>query len=263
MEVNSDVPLRLASAARTLSELDEQVRQWTTDNPLACGVKIVASVPGTLELYGIPAEAPAEDWALALGHGLHDLRAALDHLAQVLARIEGDEPQYPKGVYFPASETKGDWKSKEKALSTVPRQILNRIKAVQPGWNDSVLAQGLRMLHRLDIEDKHYGMSRLQPIISRFSLDDIQNWPDGDRDAALWQSPLMRVECLESFPPDTVGLTGVTQVPVTPILELDGRFAVMLDVQVWLLNVIAAVVQFVTTGVEPDDLPSEPLWIGE
>lgn len=230
---------------------------------MSCGVRIVAAAPGTIEIFGVPPAAPADEWALALGHGLHDLRAALDHLAQIAVRVEGDVPKRPKGVQFPVAETEDDWKRGKAALATAPASLLGRIESVQPLRSDGEMARGLRLLHKLDIRDKHYHLSELQPVISEFSLDDIEDWPDATGQEELWQSPLMRIELSPSLPTDTVGLLGRSEVPVTPLLEVDGKYAVMLDVQRWLYAVIEALVDFVAAGKDNPDLPPEPAWFGK
>lgn len=261
VETESDVPVRLDSAASTLRALEDEILEWSQENTVEASVQISPHDSSIVEFYADPPEAPTHAWSLRFGHAVHDLRSALDHLAQQLCRLEGSEPIKPKQVAFPVAETEKTWKDSAKALATVPAELLSRIESIQPVRSTGSLACGLSLLNEIAIADKHYELSRLSPIVSHLDLGNIQPWPSSRADNTDWKHPIVRLTVVPPAADDSRGLRGVAAVPFMPILLLGDKAAMLVDVMRWIYAVTVAIVRHVTTGEESNDLPDDPVWL--
>lgn len=107
---------------------------------------------GHLKLHFITytREPPPADLSLILGDCVHNLRVALDVLANEAIAIGN---VIPKGVYFPFAKDPEDFekqlKEKMKGATSDTRDLVRSLKPWRGG------NEGLRGLHDLDIQDKH------------------------------------------------------------------------------------------------------------
>lgn len=96
-------------------------------------------------VVGMPADFP-----LVLGDATHNLRVALDVLANDAVALSNT---IPKGVYFPfgkdPAHLEGQINEKLKGATPDTKDLVRSLKPY-PGGNDA-----LRALHDLDIQDKH------------------------------------------------------------------------------------------------------------
>lgn len=261
VSILSDVPVRMQRAARTLRDLLDETAAWSMDHPVEAAVRIAPNDAAVVEVSATPPSAPAYDWSVSLGHAVHDLRAALDHLMQQLCRIEGLEPVKPNRVAFPVAHTAKHWKEARRDLATVPAEVLHRIDVIQPYHSKDVLSRGLDTLHELAIADKHYGLVTLTPIPSSFSLDEIQDWPQ-DRDVDVnWDELLMRLQVAPPGASDARGKCRVAPIRFSPLLVLKDRAAPLAAVAPWIHGVTGAIVEHVTTGHVAHEVPPEPDWL--
>ena len=112
---------------------------------------------GDVSSYRITAvpDVPAE-YGLILGDALHNYRAALDHLAYQLIVAGGLEPT--DRTAFPLL----DDPCKASALADIkpglPEKVRRVLDSVQPCRNAEPADHPLRILHKLDIADKHHGL---------------------------------------------------------------------------------------------------------
>ncbi len=147
--------LKIDRAKKHISDLDAERARFLGSNPYAGVAKFHPETDTTefvlQSLPDIPDTIP-----LILGDAVHNLRAALDHLACELVRSAGVEP---KGVYFPICETAEKYEAESAGKTKgMPAEAKSEIDRIRPygGGND-----GLWGLHRLDIIDKH----RLLPTV--------------------------------------------------------------------------------------------------
>jgi hypothetical protein len=95
---------------------------------------------------------PLDEWSLLLGDCVHNLRAALDHLAWQL------DSKPDSGTAFPIRlQAPNDWPPACVARMDPEAQVI--IDAVQPHWEELAgrvpMRHPLAAIHALDIDDKH------------------------------------------------------------------------------------------------------------
>lgn len=118
--------------------------------------------PGGLEHIYRPVNPPpvADHWSAVVGDALHNLRSALDHLADQLVRLNGGSPN--KRTQFPVLLRPSRWNPctncSEPAVPRVGGGISAAAQAVieeiQP-YKGTETGQWLARLHELNVIDKH------------------------------------------------------------------------------------------------------------
>lgn len=255
----SDVPVRMDSAADGFTKLDEAIQQWIVDHPVQATVRPSLAEPSVLEVFGELPQTHTRPWGLVFGHAAHDLRAALDHLAQLLCRLDGGKPANPKAIDFPVCASKQAWQKKSADLKTLPAALLARIEEVQPLNDDGPAGRALELLHKINILDKHYGFVQLRPLPALFDLGAVRPWPAELNEERAWDTPLARVTIDGKF---SANERWVWPCPVFPVLVLEDRLAPLLDVQRWLYSTISAVLTFIATGEKLLRTSAlEPKWV--
>lgn len=150
--------LKYARAVHLANELRGRIDEWSAAETLFA--RVHQADPHTVEFrLMVRREPPIEEWSLILGDALHNLRTAFDNVVWALATIDGASPLQPKQVTFPITKNEQDWKGRIRSLESIPADLLDRLRALQP-WADGVdLHESLLgLLHDFDIIDKHRGL---------------------------------------------------------------------------------------------------------
>lgn len=101
---------------------------------------------------------PLEEWSLILGDALHNLRSALDVLVWALAQPASLSGGQQQRVMWPVVVDPEKWADvASRSLASVPADVVERIRRCQPFNRPEAERDrdGLLLLHRLDIKDKH------------------------------------------------------------------------------------------------------------
>jgi hypothetical protein len=147
--------------------------------------------------------APVEDWALVFGDSVHNLRAALDHLAWQLDAKPGKDSEFPIFVKPPT-------KWPPPSVAKMPAKAREIIRGLQPyewasGGNPT--EHLLAVLHSLDIQDKHRFPAVAVTVVRG---DRIEGLPFGaSTDSTVFPrfvdgESIMRVRVPDDAPPTTV-----------------------------------------------------------
>lgn len=111
---------------------------------------------------------PLDDIADVIGDAVHNVRAALDHLAWGLCNHSGPTKN-PRRIYFPICMTEGEWTKAKKDLTEAPVETFEKLHFFQPLVYEDPKTALLYILHRLDIADKHRGF--LRPSVTPGALE--------------------------------------------------------------------------------------------
>lgn len=135
---------KIARARKLTQELGASISEFkgTVLNPERKG-KDLALV--------IRLRSPLPDVAGVLGDAIHNLRAALDHMAVSVVALNGKSPN---GVYFPFAHTADDLPEqiKRKNFHRAPQEAQELLVSLRPYTGGNLM---LRALHDLDVLDKH------------------------------------------------------------------------------------------------------------
>jgi hypothetical protein len=105
---------------------------------------------------------PAEEISLTFGDALHNLRGGMDAFAWELSALDGPHSNNKrKDVYFPAALSVDAWNDLTPKLSTIPAEILDRIRQCQPfqlGDENAARLDPLAVIARMSNSDKHRGV---------------------------------------------------------------------------------------------------------
>lgn len=141
--------LKVSRARKHVAEIESEVAKYLSRDPSA----IVVTIDDQSKKHGLlfgQSEAIPFDIALIFGDAIHNLRGALDLLANDLVALNGVEP---KKVYFPFADSgpglDDQIKDKMRGASESAKDIVRSLKPYKGG---NIL---LRALHDLDITDKH------------------------------------------------------------------------------------------------------------
>lgn len=168
-------------------------------------------------------------WSLLLSEILHHWRGALDNLVYAIAIYEAksDPPPKESSIMFPIIsecdnfEEKFEEKSKQLGINTFSDEVLNKIKSIQPGNNNGMLA--LEELRELNDRDKH---RRLSLIVISPSQDAVKasmkGLPNGKNEISINANPLM-VDQTNNI------ISIITSRPIQGI-EFDGRFRFQIEI---------------------------------
>jgi hypothetical protein len=174
--------LKLGRARRALDELREAVDGYRYGNnfhvhqvpdPAAGGIDLILRVT---------TPPPLDEWALVFGDGVHNVRAALDHLAWQL------DPQPDRSTTFPIYAAKPkNWPPT--AVAKMPKAVQHILESLQP-YHETAAGRDvdlhpLNTANVLDIRDKH---RTLIVAIGALAGDIISGLPLGATSVSgLWQ----------------------------------------------------------------------------
>lgn len=158
-----DAFVRIERAKRGVERLHETVE--TTDTSDTHKVVTESDGEGHVRLIARVFKPPPEEWRLAIGDILVDLRSALDYATYALAAKHTSQvpPPDERGIEFPIAESP-DWfrtrgKRKIRHLNAPAQTYIESVQAYQPGYGGNLSA--LRILNELAGLNKH----RFVPVI--------------------------------------------------------------------------------------------------
>lgn len=259
VDVDSAAGVRMARSDERFRQLDDEISAWISENIVVGRGRTASDDRHVIEVFGDIPDAPAGDWSMRFGDAVHDMRSALDYLAQAFCRVEGEEPKRPRQIYFPVASKESDWANKANALATAPESLLERVERVQPFRNPGPKGRALELLHTLDIREKHYDLIRFDPLPVLTDIGQVRDWPAGMSDEGTSGTLLGRVHLDMELGPDVRALWPT---PVIPLLSVHRKAAPLLDVQRWLFNTIVDIFEFLLDGKERDQqVAPEPTWV--
>ncbi|MBO1768248.1 hypothetical protein [Allobranchiibius sp. GilTou38] len=209
---------------------------------------------------------PLEEWSLILGDALHNLRSALDVLVWSLAEVETLSGKEQKRLMWPVVVERESWvDAAARSLPAVPADVVARIEECQPfNWPESQREQdGLLLLHRLDIQDKHRLSLAAQVEPTRTEIQQSVEFHDGA--AAARNAPPDMTIVDQALVNGATLLRGRTVDPIKRIggtfnltfqtgLSIDGNFVGALELLDGLSSHVTQVLQHVANP--PDDVVS-------
>jgi hypothetical protein len=162
-ELKHSVELKLSRAGQQSQALSSSISSWGTQNPIDADCTLLDNRCGfRLLLKEFQNPPPLDEWGLALGECVHNLRSMLDNLAFALARVRQDPPQRPNQIAFPIYEDKTKFQQKGRQnIDQLPTPAADLIEKLQPFQRDGSAALGtpnrdaLVLLQALNNTDKH------------------------------------------------------------------------------------------------------------
>lgn len=141
---------KLTRGWRHILDLEQDVTRYLKEDPGGVLIEELKGQPVQRRAAMRLASGLPPDLALTAGDAVHNLRVALDHLANDLATVEGGRAGK---VYFPfADSAEGFEDQLRRKCRGLPDWAVDAFRALRPyrGGNED-----LRALHDLDIADKH------------------------------------------------------------------------------------------------------------
>jgi hypothetical protein len=154
--------LKIQRGRDHLRDAISRAEQWSTSGAVRFEVVAEADQHTFDVVFRVGAPQPAEEISLTFGDALHNLRGGMDAFAWELSALDGPHSSNKrKDVYFPAALTVDAWNDLTPKLSTIPAEILERIRQCQPfhlGDEDAARLDPLAVIARLSNSDKHRGV---------------------------------------------------------------------------------------------------------
>lgn len=137
--------------------LESNFLMWSASAPVSVEGVLRDDRQGIDLIARVPRGIPKHEWAILLGDALHNFRSAFDALAWGMAHFNDAQPTKPKSIYFPICTSRKQWNDALKAwVRELPLELQNRLEIMQPyNYTPAGLPSILRMLHDLDVQDKH------------------------------------------------------------------------------------------------------------
>ncbi len=138
---------KIARARAILAQLEREIEDFITNGAFS----VKGTVTGNSLVIQSTFNAAPETISTQFGDFIHNLRSALDITAADCVRAAGESP---KGVHFPFSESESELKSmiKRWKFDRAGTAATDYVYALRPYSNGNV---PLRLIHDLDIQDKH------------------------------------------------------------------------------------------------------------
>lgn len=204
-ELMRSVEIKLKRASFQVQSLASSVSDWVARNPITAECKLRDERLGyRLILNDFNEPIPLDEWGLAFGECVHNLRSALDNLAFALARLRTDPPEKPNLIAFPIFQDKHEFeKNGRRSINQLQDAAAALIEKLQPFQRDgsSVLGtpdrDALVLLQWFSNADKHRAPSiaLLAPTNIGFEggvefLSDVDASANVPPDATVWAGPL-------------------------------------------------------------------------
>lgn len=153
--------------------LEANYVEWLASAPVGVKAVLRDDRQGVNFVARVQSAAPTHEWSLLLGDALHNFRSSFDALAWGLAHVSKKGPSKPQSVKFPICVDEGKWDEAVKAwIGELDPEFQHRLKVMQPFTFE---APGslflLKMLHDLDIQDKHKDILTVSAALDSFNLD--------------------------------------------------------------------------------------------
>lgn len=152
--------------------LEASLVQWSASAPVAVtGVLRDDSLAIDFVAH-VPRGIPHHEWALLLGDALHNFRSAFDAMAWGLAHFDDTKPSNPKSISFPICLEEKQWERElDGWVGQLDPEFQDRIRVLQPfTYVQSGLHSVLKLIHDLDIQDKHKDVLTVSADIDGLSL---------------------------------------------------------------------------------------------
>ncbi|MGC2781536.1 MAG: hypothetical protein WA418_38450 [Bradyrhizobium sp.] len=149
--------LKISRAECHINELEREISEYLKHDPFAVLLELNIET-GKKQVSWRGREDIPERFSAIFGDAVHNLRAALDILANDVVALSGTTP---KKVYFPFGMGPQHFEEQllEKMKGAAP-DILDIIRSFKPYPADKGGDEFLRSLHDLDIQDKHIAFMR-------------------------------------------------------------------------------------------------------
>jgi len=189
------------------------------------GVRVEIDLESGHKIQRVHQRAPVpEELSLVIGDAVHNLRSALDHLAWQLVEKNGNTPDrhtcFP--IYDAPKVGKAAANPKIKGINPAAATILETVQPYQAGYGN------LRMLHDLDIIDKH----RLV-LVAAIGLSSIAS-PVIDMQKTGGQAVTFQICSPQAFGPDSSAMledgTIIGAVIAGMMPEQDQKFNLSFDI---------------------------------
>lgn len=153
--------------------LEASFVEWSASAPVSVEGVLREDRQGIDFVARVPRGIPKHEWALLLGDALHNFRSAFDALAWGMAHFNDAEPTKPKSIYFPICNDQKQWNAAVNAwVGELDPEFQHRLHIMQPfNYVPPGMLSVLRMLHDLDIQDKHKDFLTVSADMHGLSLD--------------------------------------------------------------------------------------------
>lgn len=153
--------------------LEANYAEWLASAPVGVKAVLRDDRQGVDFVLRVQLAAPTHEWALLLGDALHNFRSSFDALAWGLAHVSKKGPSKPQSVKFPICVDEGKWDQAVKAwIGELDPEFQHRLKVMQPFTFEAPGALFLlKMLHDLDIQDKHKDVLTVSATLGGFNFD--------------------------------------------------------------------------------------------
>lgn len=171
--------LKWSRANSHFSTLFARFNEWLATNPVSIAHTVDQENQKILLLAEVRSPAPLSQLSLDLGDALHNLRSALDATAWGLATLNNRQPKRAKSVYYPICTIKREWQTaRTNWVDELDDEMAKRLLALQPFVIDDPNPSPLKLLHDLDIVDKHRGLLSANVTTGELKLDGQLSYRD-------------------------------------------------------------------------------------
>ncbi|SEA68116.1 hypothetical protein [Leifsonia sp. 21MFCrub1.1] len=153
--------------------LEASFLEWSASAPVSVEGVLRDDHQGIDFVARVPRGIPTHEWALLLGDSLHNFRSAFDALAWGMAHFGDSLPTKPKHIQFPICNDEKQWTDTVKSwVGELDPEFQHRLHIMQP-FNYATAGQVwiLKMLHDLDIQDKHKDFLTVSADMNGLGLD--------------------------------------------------------------------------------------------
>lgn len=205
-ELIRPVDVKIKRAQLQSKELILSIHNWIDANEFTARSELREGRLGyRLILNDFSVSVPVDEWGIAIGELIHNIRSALDNLAFALARLNKDPPENARSISFPIFEDKSSFEKNSLAgLSQMPTEAAGLITSLQPFQRNGSLESGtpendpLLLIQWLSNSDKHRVPSvvllapadlALSGVVAFQNVEDLAaNLPP---DATIWAGPIL------------------------------------------------------------------------
>lgn len=165
--------LKYARGVQHVAALQARLQVWAAGSRVTTR-KVISDDRLSVEIFvEVPHVLPLNELALDLGDAVHNLRSSLDAVVWDLSHLDGSAPTNPRQVAFPVCPTEKAWRQAcDSQLASVPEQVRERIRLLQPFTAKVPGLSSIDVLHLADIRDKHRSQLRCSFTVQSISMDE-------------------------------------------------------------------------------------------
>lgn len=253
VELASRALIKCDRAGDLFEELERRVGQWNRAHQVMAPSRSPHDGPPRLEMFrpNLVESPPLEQWESIFHDGVHNLRVALDNFCADLCHLEG-KPAKAARMYFPIVQHPNDWPTKAEGLTSMPAQVLERIRECQ-AWARSTGSSPdpLTFISSIDNADKRkgFGVSMDTLPLPQSHTREMARLPPELENAVEW--PLVPWVRITLTPPPDRGTGMMIPIDLYPTVQFNGKQAPVADVQRWLHSEVRRTIQFIASGAWP------------